>query len=70
MHDRISAKHYGIAPTGNGRRETFRNMPIPRMRATYMEPGNMKEEDIIAYVYKRQVHKTSQRIYTPITALH
>lgn len=52
MHDRISAKHYGIAPTGNGRRESFRSMPIPRMRATYMEPGNMKEEDIIATVKK------------------
>ncbi|MCI1683934.1 MAG: TldD/PmbA family protein [Bacteroides sp.] len=52
MHDRISAKHYGIAPTGNGRRDTFRNVPIPRMRATYMEAGNMKEEDIIASVKK------------------
>ncbi|MBP6065282.1 TldD/PmbA family protein [Bacteroides sp.] len=52
LHDRISAKHYGIAPTGNGRRESFRNPPIPRMRATYMEPGNMKEEDIIASVKK------------------
>lgn len=50
IHDRISAKHYGISPTGNGRRESFRCMPIPRMRATYMEPGNMKEEDIIASV--------------------
>ena len=50
MHDRISANHYGIDPTGNGRRESFRNMPIPRMRATYMEPGNVKEEDIISTV--------------------
>ncbi len=50
IHDRISANHYGIAPTGNGRRESFRNFPIPRMRATYMEPGNMKEEDIISTV--------------------
>ncbi len=50
LHDRISAKHYGVAPTGNGRRDTFRNMPIPRMRATYMEAGNMKEEDIISTV--------------------
>lgn len=50
LHDRISAKHYGIAPTGNGRRDTFRNMPIPRMRATYMEAGNMKEADIISTV--------------------
>lgn len=52
MHDRISAKHYGVAPTGNGRRDTFRNVPIPRMRATYMEAGNMKEEDIISTVKK------------------
>lgn len=50
LHDRISAGHYGIPSTGNGRRESFRNMPIPRMRATYMEPGNAKESDIIASV--------------------
>ncbi|MHB9057000.1 MAG: TldD/PmbA family protein, partial [Paludibacteraceae bacterium] len=50
LHDRISAKYYGILSTGNGRRESFRQMPIPRMRATYMESGNMKEEDIIASV--------------------
>ncbi len=50
LHDRISAKHYGVAPTGNGRRDTFRNTPIPRMRATYMEAGNVKEEDIISTV--------------------
>ena len=50
LHDRISAKHYGIPSTGNGRRESFRNMPMPRMRATYMEAGNVKESDIIASV--------------------
>ena len=52
MHDRISAKYYGVQPTGNGRRESFRLMPIPRMRATYMEPGNVTEEDIISTVKK------------------
>ena len=50
LHDRISAKHYGIPSTGNGRRENFRQMPIPRMRATYMESGNATEEEIIASV--------------------
>jgi len=52
LHDRISARYYNIAPTGNGRRESFRHMPIPRMRATYMEPGHIKEVDIIASVKK------------------
>ena len=52
LHDRISAKHYGIPSTGNGRRENFRQVPIPRMRATYMEAGNVSEEEIIASVKK------------------
>ncbi len=52
LHDRISAKHYGIQSTGNGRRENFRQIPIPRMRATYMEAGNYDEEEIIASVKK------------------
>lgn len=52
LHDRISAKYYGVAPTGNGRRESFRYMPLPRMRATYMESGDAKAEDIIASVKK------------------
>ena len=52
LHDRISAKHYGIPSTGNGRRESFRQMPFPRMRATYMEAGNMTEEEMISTVKK------------------
>lgn len=52
LHDRISAKHFGVSPTGNGRRESFRFNPIPRMRATYMENGNCSAEDIIRSVKK------------------
>lgn len=47
LHDRISAAHYGVAPTGNGRRESFRFNPIPRMRATYMEDGDCTREELI-----------------------
>lgn len=50
LHDRISAKFYNVPPTGNGRRETFRQIPIPRMRCTYMESGPHKKEEIIASV--------------------
>lgn len=52
LHDRISAAHFGVAPTGNGRRESFRYAPIPRMRSTYMEAGKDSPEDIIASVKK------------------
>ena len=52
LHDRISAAHYGVRPTGNGRRESFRYAPIPRMRATYMESGTAKAGDLIAEVSK------------------
>ena len=52
LHDRISAQHYNVAPTGNGRRESFRFEPIPRMRATYMENGSVSAEDIISGVQK------------------
>ena len=50
LHDRVSAAWYGIASTGNGRRENFRYNPIPRMRATYMENGNADPQGIIASV--------------------
>jgi TldD protein len=48
LHDRISAGYYKVKPTGNGRRQDFRNIPIPRMRSTYMENGPHKAEEIIA----------------------
>jgi TldD protein len=50
MHDRISSKHYNLSPTGNGRRQSFRHIPLPRMRNTYMTNGPHKKEEIIASV--------------------
>ncbi len=55
MHDRISAAYYGVSPTGNGRRESFRYSPLPRMRATYMDSGKYAAEEIVASV-KRGVY--------------
>jgi TldD protein len=52
LHDRISANYYNVKPTGNGRRQDFRNIPIPRMRSTYMENGPHKKEEIIASTKK------------------
>jgi TldD protein len=52
LHDSISAKHYGVKPTGNDRRQGYEYSPMPRMRSTYMLPGPHKREEIIASVKK------------------
>ncbi len=52
MHDRISSKHYGVASTGSGRRQSFRYPPVPRMRNTYMQSGPHDPQEIIASVKK------------------
>ena len=55
LHDTISARHYGVAPTGNGRRESYRHAPLPRMRSTYMLPGPHEKDEIIRSV-KRGIY--------------
>ncbi|NEX92781.1 metalloprotease TldD [Caulobacter sp. 17J65-9] len=48
MHDRMSARLMGMAPTGNGRRQSFAHMPMPRMTNTLMEGGRDKLADMIS----------------------
>ncbi len=50
MHDRLSAKHFGVEATGNGRRQSFRSMPMPRMTNTSLRPGAHDPQEIIASV--------------------
>jgi TldD protein len=52
MHDRISARHFGCAPTGNGRRESFRQPPLPRMTNTMLAPGKDDPDDIVRSVHR------------------
>jgi TldD protein len=52
LHDTISARHYGVKPTGNGRRESYQYAPMPRMRSTYMLPGPHKHDEIVSSVKK------------------
>jgi TldD protein len=55
MHDRLSAKHFGIHPSGNGRRESFRDMPLPRMTNTSLLAGKDDPADILKSV-KRGIY--------------
>jgi len=52
MQDKLNARLMGVAPTGNGRRESFAHMPMPRMTNTYMLAGPHAPEEIIASVAK------------------
>ncbi|AUX35755.1 MULTISPECIES: TldD/PmbA family protein [Sorangium] len=50
MHDRLSARHYGLTPTGNGRRESFASAPMPRMTNTILLAGPHDPEEIMKSV--------------------
>jgi len=47
MYDRLSALKQNAAPTGNGRRESYRHKPIPRMSNTYIAPSNTRPGEIL-----------------------
>ena len=52
MQDLMNARLMGTQPTGNGRRESYAHLPMPRMTNTYMLNGNLPPEEIIASVKK------------------
>jgi len=58
MQDRMNARLMGVAPTGNGRRQSFAHAPMPRMTNTYMLSGDRHPEEILASV-KRGLYAKS-----------
>jgi TldD protein len=48
MQDRQNARLMGVAPTGNGRRESYAHAPMPRMTNSYMEGGSSDPADLVA----------------------
>ena len=52
MQDQLNARLMGMTSTGNGRRESYAHLPMPRMTNTYMLAGKHKPEEIIASVDK------------------
>lgn len=55
MHDRLSARHFGLSSSGNGRRESFACTPMPRMTNTILLAGPHDPDEIVASV-KRGVY--------------
>jgi TldD protein len=52
LYDLRTAKKLKKKPTGNGRRQSYRHVPIPRMSNTYIAPGKDKKDDLISSVKK------------------
>ena len=58
IQDSMNARLMGVAPTGNGRRESYAAVPMPRMTNTYMLGGTQTKEEIIAGL-KRGLYATN-----------
>ncbi len=50
LHDRVTAIRQGTVSTGNGRRDSFRSVPLPRMTCTYLRPGERDAREVVAAV--------------------
>jgi TldD protein len=70
MTDILSSKQLDMKRTGNGRRETFRHIPIPRMTNTFIENGTDKPGDILASTKKGlYVQSLSGGSVNPVTGV-
>ncbi|MCV0382771.1 MAG: metalloprotease TldD [Erythrobacter sp.] len=58
MQDRLNARLTGVAPTGNGRRESYKHSPMPRMTNTFMRSGHDDPAELLARV-KDGIYATS-----------
>ncbi|URI10120.1 metalloprotease TldD [Aquincola tertiaricarbonis] len=58
IQDSMNARLTGVAPTGNGRRESYAHVPMPRMTNTYMLDGDKTKEEIVASM-KRGLYATN-----------
>jgi len=52
LQDSMNARLMGVKPTGNGRRESYAHLPMPRMTNTYMLPGQRSKEEIVASIQR------------------
>jgi TldD protein len=52
IQDSMNARLMGVKPTGNGRRESYAHVPMPRMTNTYMLSGQQTPEEIVASINK------------------
>ena len=52
IQDSMNARLMGVAPTGNGRRESYAHVPMPRMTNTYMLAGDKHPEEVVASIKK------------------
>jgi TldD protein len=58
MQDSLNARLMGVKPTGNGRRESYASLPMPRMTNTYMLAGTRSKDEIVASI-KRGLYATN-----------
>ncbi len=61
LYDVLRARKDGVASTGNGRRESFRHLPVPRMTNTFFAPGDATPEDLIGECRARPVCRLVRR---------